>query len=310
MRSSRTALMFLIVLLLGVVIGLFIGKIVFTMDKDTYILKSELKELGISYKLSTAFLRDMFKDEIVYLDNGEIKFVPIDPDLELHDHDWSNIVVYDDHYDYIVDERSIVVHGIDISKFQGSIDWQKVSDTRVKFAIMRLGYRGYSEGEIFLDDKFHDNMQNAVTYDIDVGVYFFSQAINTEEAIAEADFVLDQIVDYPITYPIVFDMEDIFNTDTRIDNLSTSEITAITKAFCDRIRDAGYVPMIYGNSHWLFSKLDLHEIKDYAKWYAQYDTEPYYPYNFDIWQYSNTGQVDGIAGNVDLNISFTDYANR
>ncbi|MPM72666.1 hypothetical protein SDC9_119642 [bioreactor metagenome] len=157
------------------------------------------------------------------------------------------------------------------------------------------------------DDYFPQNASEATANGLDIGVYFFSQATTVDEAVEEAEFVLKTIEDYDITYPIIFDMEDISGADTRIDSLSSADVTAITIAFCEKIAVAGYTPMIYGNSHWFFAKLELDQVLEYDKWYAQYSTWPYYPYEFSIWQYSNTGTVAGIEGNVDRNISFVDY---
>ena len=300
---------YLVFLVIGIALGVVIGYFAFKIDENTYVLKSDLKDFGIRYNLSTAFLRDLFPNEIVYLDNGQVTFIPIDPELSLHEYDWRNLVNIDGRLDYRLDDKSLIVAGIDVSKFQGNIDWSKVKQEKIDFAMLRVGYRGYTEGEIFIDSQFHEYALGASQNGIDLGVYFFSQAINEAEAIEEANFVLQQIVDYSIAYPVVFDMEDIFNTTTRTDGLSKNDITKITKAFCLRIKEAGYTPMIYGNSHWFFSNLNLEEIKDIDKWYAQYASNPYYPYAFSIWQYTNSGQIDGIKGNVDLNISFVDYAN-
>ncbi len=300
---------YLVFLVIGIALGVVIGYFAFKIDENSYVLKSDLKDFGIRYNLSTAFLRDLFPNEIVYLDDGQVTFTPINPELSLHEYDWRNLVNVDGRLDYQLDGKSLIVAGIDVSKFQGNINWSKVKQDKIDFAMLRVGYRGYTEGEIFIDSQFHEYALGASQNDIDLGVYFFSQAINEAEAIEEANFVLQQIVDYPISYPVVFDMEDIFNTTTRTDGLSKNDITKITKAFCLRIKEAGYTPMIYGNSHWFFSNLNLEEIKDIDKWYAQYASDPYYPYVFSIWQYTNTGQIDGIKGNVDLNISFLDYAN-
>ncbi|MEA5018442.1 MAG: glycoside hydrolase family 25 protein [Erysipelotrichaceae bacterium] len=296
-----------VLLIVGVILGLFLGRMLFYVDETSYILKATLKEMGIRYNLSTAFLRQIFPDEIVYIDNGKVTFESYDDSLKRHEYDWRNLVITPQRYDYIVNNKSIVKHGVDVSRFQEEIDWSKVAASDISFAMLRIGYRGYSEGILYVDSYFHDNAINASANNIALGGYFFSQAITVAEAEEEARFVLSLIADHDITYPIVFDMEEIANTKTRSDHLSKEEITQITLAFCKVIKDAGYTPMIYGNSHWFFAKLDLKALEDIPKWYAQYSSEPYYPYAFDIWQYTSSGKVDGIKGNVDLNIAFKTY---
>ena len=302
------SIIIVLVFVVGIVGGYFIGTKIKGLDENNYFLKSVIKEYGIKYNVSTAFLRKLFPEQIVYLDNGQVTFTDYDPNLVLNTYDWDNLVITDDKYDYMLTDMSQAIQGIDVSKFQGDIDWTAVAADGIEFAFLRVGYRGYTEGMIYGDDYFHQNAQSAIDNGINVGVYFFSQATTTEEAVEEANFVLNEIKDYRISYPIVFDMEDISGAVERISNLTKAEITAITIAFCDKIAEAGYTPMIYGNSHWFFSKLDLEQVTKYDKWYAQYSSEPYYPYEFTVWQYSNSGIVNGTNGVIDRNLSFVDYS--
>jgi len=302
------SIIIMLVLAVGIVGGYIIGTKVNGLDENDYFLKSVIKEYGIKYNVNTAFLRKLFPEQIVYLDNGQVTFTDYDPNLVLNTYDWDNLVITDDKYDYMLADMSQAIQGIDVSKFQGDIDWTAVAADGIEFAFLRVGYRGYTEGMIYGDDYFHQNAQNATDNGINVGVYFFSQATTTEEALEEANFVLNEIKDYRVSYPIVFDMEDIAGAVERTSYLTKDEITAITIAFCDKIANAGYTPMIYGNSHWFFSKLDLEQIAKYDKWYAQYSREPYYPYAFTVWQYSNSGIVNGTNGAIDRNLSFVDYA--
>jgi len=281
---------------------------IFLFYRGSTIAKEKIKELAIKYRVNTSFLRELFPDELVYLDNGKIVFEPMNPELIRHDYDWDCIEVSNTQYDYIESGTTIGYQGVDVSKFSGDVDWKAVKEEGIHFAMLRIGYRGYSEGKLYTDSYFRQNAVNAYDAGIHVGGYFFSQAITTEEAIEEAEYVLNEIKDLDIRYPIVFDMEDIPDTNARANKLDKEEVTAITIAFCEEIKKAGYIPMIYGNSHWLFSKLDLEKCKDFDIWFAQYHTEPYFPYEFEMWQYTETGTVAGINGNADRNLSFVDYA--
>ena len=138
-------------------------------------------------------------------------------------------------------------------------------------------------------------------------MYFFTQATSVEEAEEEAKYVLDQIEPYDVTYPVVIDIEAVANENARTADLTPEERTQYCIAFCDMIRKAGYTPMIYGNIKTFMLMLDIQQLEDYEKWYAYYDDQIYYPYAFSIWQYSDSGSVDGIKGKVDMNISFGDW---
>ncbi len=196
--------------------------------------------------------------------------------------------------------------GIDVSEFQGEdIDWKQVRESGIEFVIIRLGYRAYGEtGELVLDDMFDRNMQGALDAGRDVGVYFFSQAITPGEAVEEAEFVLEHVRGYEIDGPIVYDTEEIKGDTARTDNNTRQEFTNYCKVFCDTIEQAGYDPMIYANMKWMAFTLDMEQLADYDFWYADYHDVPQCPYEYEIWQYSETGAVPGINANVDLNVWF------
>lgn len=196
--------------------------------------------------------------------------------------------------------------GIDVSEFQGEdIDWKQMRESGIEFVIIRLGYRAYGEtGELVLDDMFDRNMQGALDAGLDVGVYFFSQAITPGEAVEEAEFVLEHVRGYEIDGPIVYDTEEIKGDTARTDNNTRQEFTNYCKVFCDTIEQAGYDPMIYANMKWMAFTLDMEQLADYDFWYADYHDVPQCPYDYEIWQYSETGAVPGINANVDLNVWF------
>ena len=198
---------------------------------------------------------------------------------------------------------SFQVHGFDISHHQGDIDWEQVKAAGYEFAILRIGYRGYGEeGTLNADEKFEQNMENARKAGIDVGVYFFSQAVNEEEAKEEADFVLEHLKGQELQMPVVYDPEHILEDEARTDGVTGEQFTQNAKVFCKEIEEAGYDAMIYSNMLWEAYELDLEKLLDYPVWYADYEELPQTPYKFTMWQYSSTGSVAGIEGNVDLNI--------
>ena len=192
--------------------------------------------------------------------------------------------------------------GIDVSTYQGSIDWKKVKKAGVDFVMIRLGYSGSSNGSIQIDKRYKANLQGAEDAGIDVGVYFFSQAITTDEAIKEAKFVIRHIRGKGVNYPVVFDMEHMDGD--RISSLTDTERTRIADAFCTIINNNGYTPMVYGNQKWLLREVDLSYLTKYDTWLAHYSTTTAYPYAYKMWQYSNYGTVTGISGHVDLNIAY------
>lgn len=195
--------------------------------------------------------------------------------------------------------------GVDVSHHQGKIDWEKVKEDGYEFAIIRIGYRGYgTEGTLNLDNRFHENIKDAQRAGLDVGVYFFAQAINEEEALEEAEFVLKHLKGYKLELPVAYDPESILYDEARTDDVTGEQFTKNAKVFCKRIRKAGYEPMIYSNMLWEAYELDLEKLSDYPIWYADYEPLPQTPYDFVMWQYTSSGTVNGIKGRVDLNIQF------
>lgn len=207
---------------------------------------------------------------------------------------------------YLDEDGEIVSRlGIDVSEYQPEVDWQQVKDYGVDFVIVRLGYRGYGEaGKLVEDSMFRSHVEGALAAGLDVGVYFFSQAVNKGEASEEAQFVLERIQDYNIKGPVVYDTEEIKNDTARTDNLDGKAFTDHCITFCDAVKEAGYETMIYANMKWMAFTLDLTRLTDYEKWYADYEPLPQCPYEISMWQYTETGQVPGIDGNVDMNLWF------
>lgn len=194
--------------------------------------------------------------------------------------------------------------GIDVSVYQGDIDWEAVAQSGVEFAIIRLGYRGYSQGTIQLDRNFEQNMRGALEAGLDVGVYFFSQVTTVLEAEEEADFVLENLRGYPITFPVVFDWEFVTADQARTHEMEGEALTDCALAFCELVATAGYTPMVYFNQDIGYFYYQLDELDQYPFWLAEYDSKPDFFYDFEIWQYTHTGTVPGIQGSVDLNLAF------
>lgn len=205
--------------------------------------------------------------------------------------------------------KSASTEGIDVSSYSGDIDWKKVKESGIDFAMIRVGGRGYGDsGEMYTDERALEYINGAKAEGIKVGAYFFSQAINTEEAIEEADYVKTILGDIKLDYPVAYDWEIIKDDDARTDNVSASQATECARAFCDRVKENGYTPILYSPSRELYFKYDLSRLADIDIWYCEYANVPTFYYEFSMWQYSATGSVDGIEGAVDLNICFTDVA--
>lgn len=267
-----------------------------------------MKLLAQEHQVNPYFLQQLFPEQIVYSFNKEIIYAEVDDSLPKHGYNWDNLSEGENGVLTYAEEGGLEgLHGVDVSRYQGAIDWEKVKAAGVKFAFLRVGYRGYETGKIMLDENFEDYIEGATEAGMPIGVYFFSQAANTAEALEEAEFVLEAVKDYQLTWPVVFDMEQVDAEGHRTEHLTAAEATDIAIAFCDKVAEAGYTPMIYGNVSWFLSMTELSRLHDYDKWFAQYRPMPYYPYEFTIWQYSQYGIVDGIEDEVDLNIAFKDY---
>ena len=204
------------------------------------------------------------------------------------------------------DDGSVTARlGIDVSKFQGDIDWNKVKSDGVEYAYMRLGYRGYEEGGLFLDSKYEDNIEGCNNAGLDCGVYFFTEALTEKEAVEEAEYVLENIADYHVELPIVIDVETSANpAKSRTKDMTSEQRTKNVIAFCERIKEAGYEPMIYGNLKSMMIMLDFPEFEEYDKWFAYYRSPIRFPYKIKMWQYTSGGQVNGVGGDVDMNLMF------
>lgn len=195
--------------------------------------------------------------------------------------------------------------GIDVSVYQGNIDWQAVADSGIDFAVIRAGGTFYVSGDVYADDYFEQNLSGAQTAGLDAGVYFFSQAITPEEAREEARYVLDMLAGRELQLPVFFDWERIANDpDARTNELDGTTLTDCAIAFCQEIENAGYEAGVYIYSDTGYYGYELARLQDYMLWSAAPGENPYFYYAHSLWQYSFTGEVPGIEGNCDMNMLF------
>jgi len=258
-------------------------------------------------------LENLYPDQIIVSDKGRYHFFDINDEFEKATFDLADLKYpvlneetdeYEGEVQWVTNGEVASKKGIDVSKFQGKIDWRKVANDGVDFAYIRLGYRGYGSGKIVTDDAYEYNIENCNAAGIDAGVYFFTEAISEREAIEEADYVLENIRGHQVDLPIVIDVEESASSDSRTKKLTQEERTDIVLAFCNRIKEAGHEVMIYGNLKSMLIMMDMERLEGYDKWFAYYKYPLRFPYKMRMWQYTSSGKVNGIKGDVDMNIAF------
>ena len=208
-----------------------------------------------------------------------------------------------DRHNYLYCLRQDSWPGVDVSAFQGTIDWEQVAASGIKFAMIRLGYRGYGKaGRMVVDEYAQANLQGARDAGLQVGAYFFSQALSIEEADEEIEFMLNILGDFPLDMPIILDWEQITVEGSRTVNMDARTLTDIQLHFCKTMTEMGYQPMIYFNWYQSTRLMYLHELEEYPFWLALYQDRMTYPYRVEMWQYTDKGRVPGIQGDVDINV--------
>ena len=280
-----------------------------TQEKTSRNLLSDIQkklEGGASFM---DLLRSLYPANIVMVDSNQYYFLPVNDSLKKNTYQDENFVQDDSGIVTYQENGTVTSHmGIDVSKYQGVIDWNAVKSDGVEYAIIRVGVRGYSEGAIMADDTFQQNIEGALASGLKVGVYFFSEAVSDAEAQEEAQFVLDQIKNYDVTCPVYLDVEDVKKDSSRTKNLTAEERTTYSKTFLETIAAAGYQPGIYGNLKTFALMLDMTQLEQYPKWLASYSLPVYFPYAYDSLQYTESGKIAGIDEDIDLNISFKDIS--
>ena len=200
-------------------------------------------------------------------------------------------------------------YGIDVSSFQGEIDWDAVADDNIDFAMVRVGFRGTGTGSLNTDKYYEQNIRGAMRAGLETGVYFFAQAVTVEEAIEEADYVISLLEGLDIDGPVAYDWE-MHDSTYRVYGTSPEMATACAVAFCERVKAAGYTPMVYAGSYVTYMKYDQGALADYISWYPEYKGSsskrlcPTLAYHMDYWQFSSSCTVAGINGRVDMNLQF------
>lgn len=276
-------------------------------------LLSDIRQRMEKGETTLTLLENLFPDQIVTAHAGSYHFFDIDESLAMNEFSYENFsypVLNEETGKYggdvTLDESTGIStrRGIDVSRFQGKINWKKVANDDMDYAYIRLGYRGYGSGKIVLDDTYEYNIKNANAAGLDTGVYFFTEATSEREAIEEAEFVLENLEGQNIDLPIVLDVEESASSDSRTKDLTKEQRTDAVIAFCERIKKAGHDVMIYGNTKSFLIMMDMERLEEYDKWFAYYKYPLRFPYKMKMWQYTSSGIVDGIEGGVDINISF------
>lgn len=209
---------------------------------------------------------------------------------------------------YMSTEQNILT-GIDVSVFQGDINWHEVAADGIEFVMLRAGFRGYgAKGILQVDEKLKDNYAGAKQAGLKVGVYFYSQAINEAEAVEEALFLLEAIKGMDLDFPVAYDWEYVDSAVARTNNMTSSEITKCANAFCNEILKYDYQVIVYFNCEIGYFEYDLSKLQNFGFWLAEYNEYPTFIYDYKMWQYTDKGSVNGIEGSVDINISVVDFS--
>ena len=238
----------------------------------------------------------------VHQHSGEEEVLPtIEPIIEPEKNPYGPMDFQYDHQNYLYCLRQDSYPGVDVSAFQGDIDWVKVKQSGIRFAMLRVGYRGYESGKLVEDEYIRQNLENTAAAGMPIGAYFFSQALTIKEVDEEIAFMLDILGDRQLEMPIVLDWE--IPTDTaRTAQMDARTLTALQEYFCKTMAEKGYTPMIYFNWHQSNTLLYLNELESYPFWLALYQDRMTYPYHVEMWQYTASGRVPGITGDVDINV--------
>ena len=261
-----------------------------------------LKEIG-DYEVPDK-VKVNVKDKIEFVKLDDISYlIKTEDEIDAEAEDTANHQVDADESEHTGawDSEQNAVLGIDVSKWNQNIDWNKVKEAGVQFVIIRCGYRGSKTGVLVEDPYFRQNIKGAKEAGLKVGVYFFTQAINQAEAVEEASMVLSLTEGYELDYPIFIDTE---GSGGRADTLDAVTRTAVCEAFCETVEQAGQEAGVYASRNWYYNNVDDDVLSRYTIWVAEYRKEPLYTGRYDIWQYTSSGQIDGINGRVDLNLSY------
>lgn len=287
-------------------LSIFFLGFVFGMLTIHFVKQKEINELQES--LDTA-IAEKTEEKVynVYIPERSMIYgkVPVNP------YNVDNFKIMDGFMAYVDDDGNKISHlGVDLSYHNKSVDFDALAASGIEFVMLRCGYRGYTEGGLVKDEKFDEYAAEANRVGLKLGVYFFTQAVTMEEAHDEAEFVIDLIKDYDISYPVAIDTEHVPDSGARTnENEISDELrTQMIIEFCKTVSEEGYYPMIYASENWMRRNMDLSKLTEYDFWVPQYLDENDFLFDFTIWQYTEAGYAPGIDGEVDLDISMVDYA--
>ena len=272
--------------------------------------KTEVYDMTKKESMQDSDDMDDGKHTLVTYQDGSTEWVEINDKLAANSYDTAKFVYQNPQMKYYANGKQASWFGVDISSKQGIVDFEKLKKAGVDFVMIKIGGRGYSSGNIVLDSSYKDYMNGAKNAGLGIGVYFYSQAVDKDEVCEEAETLLELIKDYPVKYPVVFDMESVEGDVARTDALDVSTRTELARIFLKTIKAEGYTPMLYGDKEWLVTKLDLEKLQDYDVWLSQETDTPDYPYEYTMWQYNKSGTVSGISGTAGLNISLVNYSGK
>ncbi|MCM1103299.1 MAG: glycoside hydrolase family 25 protein [Clostridium sp.] len=259
------------------------------------------------YHVSTSYMNVHVNDQVEYRAIADIDLLIVSEDEidkrmeEAQERDMDADRDDTEHVDLLTG-MDMAVMGMDISSFNGEIDWEKIKEQGIGFVIIRCGYRGYTSGALVEDACFVRNISGANEAGVRVGVYFFTQALNEVEAVEEASMVVTLCRDYRVDLPVFIDTETAARGAGRADGLDIQTRTLVLKAFCETIENAGYRAGVYASKNWFHERVDDSQLTDYLTWLAEYKDAPTYERSFQFWQYTSRGYVDGVTGRVDLNL--------
>ncbi len=300
-RRRRSAAVTVFIIFTSLIIGIVIGMVIVSV-------KSSREIAAINDELNTVI------EEQSHINVTNV-YVPERPLTEgkifMNTYKKENYRLDNGFMAYFNDEGEKISHlGCDLSYHNGSVNFDELAASGCEFVMLRCGYRGYSAGGLAKDEKFESYISDAERVGLKIGVYFFTQALTVEEAEDEAEYVLKLIEGHTISYPVAFDTEYVDDDDARTNTTEISDElrSDICRAFCDRISEEGYYPMIYASENWLRRYLNVEALKDYDLWAPQYLDENDFLYDFTMWQYTDSGNIPGVKGDVDLDISMVDYA--
>lgn len=259
------------------------------------------------------------KEEDIYSDgyhtlvthrDGTQEWVAINSDIASNTYEPTNMIRSGNIMKYFVNDKEVSYVGVNLSENQTDVDYEALKDAGVDYCMIRVGVRGYSTGQLVEDKLFKTHMDGAIAAGLDVGVYFVSQAISTQEAQLEAAKVIEMLQGYSLDYPVAYDMGYVVNDTGRTDDLSKSERTKIAEAFLRDIRTAGYKTLLCADKNWLITELNLLRLSSHEVWLDEPGDIPDYPYKYTMWKYSDSVSIDGISGYAEMSISFIDYSEK